>query len=29
LSRPIPADAMAELFAKGVIPVDFAAQSRS
>ncbi|MCV7215078.1 EAL domain-containing protein [Mycobacterium crocinum] len=29
LSRPIPADAMAELFAKGVIPVDFAAQSRN
>ena len=29
LSRPIPADAMAELFAKKVIPVDFSVPSRS
>ncbi|GAA2775895.1 putative bifunctional diguanylate cyclase/phosphodiesterase [Mycolicibacterium pallens] len=29
LSRPIPSDAMAELFAKKVIPVDFSAQIRS
>lgn len=29
LSRPVPGDVMAELFAKKVIPVDFSAQSRS
>ncbi len=29
LSRPIPSDAMAELFAKKVIPVDFSVPSRS
>ena len=29
LSRPIPGNAMAELFAKKVIPVDFSAQSRN
>jgi EAL domain-containing protein (putative c-di-GMP-specific phosphodiesterase class I) len=28
LSRPVPGEAMAELFAKGVIPVDFSAQTR-
>lgn len=29
LSRPVPGDVMAELFAKKIIPVDFSAQSRS
>jgi EAL domain-containing protein (putative c-di-GMP-specific phosphodiesterase class I) len=28
LSRPVPGEAMAELFAKKVIPVDFSAQAR-
>ena len=28
LSRPVPGDVMAELFAKKVIPVDFSAQDR-